>query len=236
MNRFLRGGAALLLLLGSHSLVPAPESARRPGIGSVLGPLRPIVAELRLLALSLRVEEHRTAAALADAEAIVALRPDLPELWEELCFRLCLDLPGYESDPSRRGAWTAVGLEFRQQMIERFPNRASVRRTASRVVLSPLQFDPARLEAAGWSQAQAYGEGLHQALEALRCSGESEPDLLETQELLRSTLALGADPALSLSPEQRAASVSLFRELGFGEDGEVADPLGPGETPEDSSD
>ena len=210
-GRMLLAVLGLALCMGSHVWVTdqSVDECAAP-LAAALGPLRPLVAEMRLLLLQERIEQQRYQATLDDALTVVALRPDSAALWIQIAYRLCFDLPDYESDPERRAAWFALGLEFRDRMVQRFEDEPEVLRAAATCSFTWLTWEPEVFSRLGSSPDLAMRDALRYAGRALQ-TARTEKERTRGRSLHRALLGVVVNDPSAFSPELRAHVVDEIR-------------------------
>jgi hypothetical protein len=144
-------GIALgVLLLGAASwLAPAAPPSTLPALETyqLLGPFRPLVAELRLVQYRERMLHFEPFAQLDEALSILALRPDRVDLWAAFANEFIRDMGFREVGRAERLEWVRSGFEILRFGLDQLPAAPVLWLTRGQCLRSIVEFHPELLQA-----------------------------------------------------------------------------------------
>ena len=151
------GAAALFFAAQRLPVAAEPRSAdlTRTPITTLLGPVRPLYAELLLLKLELETNRGKLLQQLDLASQVLAIRPDLPSLRAELGLHFALDLPAEEADSAAATIWVRCGLSILEDARRQFPEDPSIHLASAHVWVALRRHHLDRLGRLGVSEPEA---------------------------------------------------------------------------------
>jgi hypothetical protein len=214
-RRLLLALLGALCLTGAAALAPqrsAAASADPVRRSDLLGPLRPILAELLLLQFEVDQQHAPEYRLLDHARRIVDLRPDRVDLWLYFTQHFILDRGQAPVHFERQIAWVRAGFRLLEDGLRALPRAPLLWLARGQCIQSLALHHPELLAGAGLQGTKSPWEAVLSSFEtALDLAPEGVVRLLALEHLSRRALLLLEDS--SLDARFRARTEAVGRRL-----------------------
>lgn len=210
---------ALALLLAAQLVAgPPPASVQAEGqrgtlLAPMLGPLRPLFAELMLVHFQLRSERRQSFGLLEEAHGILALRPDRVDLWLHMATLFAIDFGFRSGNASTRVAWFQAGLRLFQRGLERLPEAAILWLSLGQTLRAAELYHPDLHEAAAELFETSVNETILRSFQRALAVAPAQSQEWELARLHLGRRVIHELEGEGLSEERRQEVENLAREL-----------------------